>query len=89
MTKRKPVQPRKMVKPRTTFIHVVGWGRGLGWNINVNRKRVGTFYRQVDAEIIAVFLAKTMIAASVRAHKADGTIKWERSYGKAESPKPG
>lgn len=88
--KRKPVQPRKTVRRPITRIHVVGWGRGLGWNIKVDGRRVGTFYRQMDAELIAKLLAKTMVAASLRFHKADGTIKEERTYGVgAETPKPG
>lgn len=83
-------KPGKVVKRPITSIHVVPFMRGLRWDIKVNRKKMGTFYRQIDAEMTAVFLAKLMTAASVRFHKANGEIKDERTYPRgAETPKPG
>lgn len=86
MTKRKPVQPRKTVRPKMVQVHVVPRGRWR-WAIQVNGEEVGTTRRQDDAADIAVLLAKLMTSASVKLHDRKGRVLEESTFPRSADPR--
>lgn len=73
-------------------IHVTPRGMGLGgWAVKVNGRRVSWFTVQSNAEACAIFFGQLIGSvggkATVKAHKANGRIKWERTYPRKTDPK--
>jgi hypothetical protein len=71
---------------RIVEIHTVPFLKGLQWHIKVNGRRVSRFTNQSNAEACAIFLARLMPSATVKAHTGNGRIKWERTYPKSADP---
>lgn len=59
------------------------------WRIKRNGVVIETWPQKALAVASAIALARASVVASVRAHRTDGEIQWERSYGRDPRRFPG
>ena len=80
---------KKPKPPRRVEYHVVPfYQKGLlWWQLRRSGRMLQTFSDKTAAVCEAIRVARAEQCASVRAHRRDGRIQWERSYPRKYDPR--